>query len=524
MQNQQRTLTFIFIILFSNLVHAESVKLIQWWDQYLPMRTGITGFYRGNPETITSRQKMDLDNDGVSNDAQLSYNFSLTETLNPGVPCQPDSKKWYAYRVDRPSGKFYGGMVVRFTNVSDIMRTDVKDTQLFNKIPQSSVQQDGASPGLYSKDSPNNTARGRGYGNDYWSDMTLIPVDPSWGTITKTFWETPDIQVNFASIFLWKKVDFVNGGASAKSVTFDATSKFTVDVTRFRKNIADARFVAQDGEQLWISQYVLDVNATNLVKGKQGATFELNPLNSLWAKYTPSGANVDFDGKKAKFVNHEFQDVQAVGVYFASTEFSRKETMLAFDNFQLFAAITPTADLAIEQNPVGLAVNKSGEFIPTTAQFSRGSAINGGTIQVKPSDIIDVRGIITVDNAHVGQPADILMVVAYQADSTDKLTFFMFDEKGKHHLWDGQFSSLVALQKVEKLDPEERVNLFPLAVEVLELDETLNKEVISGCGVRPFTYTGMIGFPGIFKFYYGYRLTDGTIVFNRDSIDIEIKE
>ena len=46
MQNQQRTLTFIFIILFSNLVHAESVKLIQWWDQYLPMRTGITGFYR----------------------------------------------------------------------------------------------------------------------------------------------------------------------------------------------------------------------------------------------------------------------------------------------------------------------------------------------------------------------------------------------------------------------------------------------------------------------------------------------
>jgi len=524
MQNQQRILTFIFLILFIDLVRAESVKLIQWWDQYLPMRTGITGFYRGNPETVTSRQKLDLDNDGVSNDAQLSYNFSLTESLNPGAPCQPDSKKWYAYRVDRPSGKFYGGMVVRFTNVSDLMRTDQKDTPLFSKIPQSSVQQDGASPGLYSKDFPNNTVRGRGYNNDYWSDMTLFPVDPSWGTITKTFWETPDIQVNFASVFLWKKADFVNGGASAKKITFDATSKFTVDLTRFRKNIEDARFVVQDGERLWISQYVIDVNSTNLVKGKQGATFELNPRDSLWAKYTPSGANVDFDVKSAKFVTREFQDVQAVGVYFASTEFSRKETMLAFDNFQLYAAITPTTDAAIEQNPVGLAVNKAGEFIPTTAQFSRGSTINGSAIQAKTTDIIDVRGVITVESAHVGQAADILMVVAYQADSTDKLTFFMFDEKGGYYLWDGQFSSLVALQKIEKIDPEERVNLFPLAIEVLQNDEILSKEVVSGCGARPLTYTGMIGFPGIFKFYYGYRLTDGTIVFNRDSIDIEIKE
>jgi hypothetical protein len=269
---------------------------------------------------------------------------------------------------------------------------------------------------------------------------------------------------------------------------------------------------------------VIDVNSTNLVKGKQGATFELNPLDSLWAKYTPSGADVDFNVKNAKFVTHEFQNVQAVGVYFASTKFSRKETMLAFDNFQLYAAITPTTDTAIEQNPVGLAVNSAGEFIPTTAQFSRGSTINGSAVQAKPTDIVDIRGVITVDSAHVGQAADILMVVAYQADSTDKLTFFMFDEKGGYHPWDGQFSSLVALQKIEKIDPEERVNLFPLAIEVLQNDEILSKEVVSGCGARPFTYTGIIGFPGIFKFYYGYRLTDGTIVFNRDSIDIEIKE
>jgi hypothetical protein len=238
----------------------------------------------------------------------------------------------------------------------------------------------------------------------------------------------------------------------------------------------------------------------------------------------PEAEKIDFDSKKAQFEEHTFEDVQAAGIYFATYRFAHEPTMIVYDNFQLVATDHPTTDSTIEQNPIGLAVNKAGEFIPTTARFSRGIAANGGRTRVKTTDAVDIRGVITVDKQHVGQAGEILALVAYQSDNTAKPVFFMFDEKGGYHSWDGQFNNLVALQQIEKLDPEERVNIFPLAIEVLEKDEVLLKDVVLGCNVRPFTYTGIIGFPGIFKFYYGYRLKDGTIVFNQNSIDIEIND
>lgn len=511
-------LAILTLCFYNTVVPAESIKFVQWWDQYLPMKTSITGAYRGTLE-MNSKQKLDLDNDGVKNDSLVWYDFSLDTPFNPGAPCQKNSKSWHWYRSDRPSGRFYGGLVARFTNVSNIMRTDDVNTPLFSKIQQATVQQDGASPGLYSADFPNNTVRGRGYDNDYWSDMTVMVINPGWGNFSQTFLDTAAAQTNFSAVFLWKKQDFINGGATAQKITFDATSQLSVDVTRHRKNIEEGRFIVQDGEQLWISQFVIDVAAT---AGTQGATVRLNPLNSLWARYSPEAEKIDFDSKKAEFEQHTFQDVQAAGVYFATYRFAHEPTMIVYDNFQLFATDSPTPDPEIEPNPIGLAVNKAGEFLPTTARFSRGIAANGGRTRLKTTDAVDIRGIITVDKQHLGQAAEILVLVAYQADLTAKPVFFMFNQKGGYQQWDGQFSSLVGLQPIEKLDPEEHVNLFPLAIEVLEKDETLLKDVVLGCNARPLTYTGMIGFPGIFKFYYGYRLKDGTIVFNRDSIDIEI--
>lgn len=523
MRTLNRRLTQLIIFALFSLqtsAYAESVKFIQWWDQYIPLKSNVTGAYRGTLD-MSSTQQLDLDEDGVSNDALVWYDFSLDTLFNPGAPCQKESKPWHWYRSDRPSGKFYGGLVARFTNVSDIMRPDDKTIPLFNKIQQATVQQDGASPGLYSPEYPNNTVRGRGYGNDYWSDMTVMVVNPGWSNFSQTFLDTVAAQTNFAAVFLWKKADFVNGGATAQTITFDTTSKLTVDLTRHRKNVEEGRFVVQDGEQLWISEFAINVAAT---VDTQGATIELNPLNSRWAIYTPAQAQIDFDSKTAEFIEHIFEDVQAAGVYFASYRFAHEPTMMVYDNFQIYATANATSEAAIEQNPIGLAVNQAGEFIPTTARFSRGIAVNGSRVKLKPTDPVDIRGVIAVDKAHIGQAAELLMIVAYQATPTETPIFFMFDAKGNYHPWDGQFSSLVALQKVEKLDLEARINLFPLEIEVLQNDTKLNDEVILGCSPRPFTYTGIIGFPGIFKFYYGYRLQDGTIVFNRDSIDIEIKE
>ncbi|MEZ5672876.1 MAG: hypothetical protein R3E08_11075 [Thiotrichaceae bacterium] len=521
MLNRHLTKLVIFALFSLQLpVYAESVKFVQWWDQYLAMMSNVTGAYRGT-QVMSSTQQLDLDNDGVNNDARVWYDFSLDVPFNPGAPCQTDSKNWHWYRSDRPSGRFYGGLVARYTNVSDIMRPDDPEIPLFNKIQQATVQQDGANPGLYSPDYPNNTVRGRGYNNDIWSDMTVMVVNPGWGNFSQTFMDTATAQTNFAAVFLWKKADFVNGGASAAKITFDTTSKLTVDLTRHRKNVEEGRFVVQDGQQLWISEFAINVAATS---DTLGATVELNPSDSLWATYAPAQAEIDFDIKQAKFEQHTFKDVQAAGIYFASYRFAHEPTMIVYDNFQVYATTDATQDPAIEPNPIGLAVNKAGEFIPTAARFSRGIAINGGMVSLKPTDPIDIRGVITVDSSHVGQAADILTLVAYQTTPMEPLIFFMFDEKGAYHQWDGQFSSLVAMQKVEKLDPEVRVNLFPMEIDVLQNDTKFNNEVILGCNSRPLNYTGIVGFPGIFKFYYGYRLKDGTIAFNRDSIDIEIKE
>jgi hypothetical protein len=522
------------------LSYAESVKLVQWWDEYLPQKFE-SGASMGYSRKTISQQEQDVNGDGVYNDTLLCKEFSMTDFFNPPYGCLPESKKSYQYRTDRPSAPFYGGLVARYTNVSDITE-DYRGEQIpvFRKTAQATVQPvENAKPYFYKAGLPHNISRGGNLAKDGlrwglgWADITLAVLHPK--KPLSIFEKNEDIEQNFTFVSIWKKEDFVNGGASAEAITFDQTSRISVDVARYSK-VEECRFIVQDGSQLWISEYAYGVI------GKPAATIELNPLESRWAIYTPLGCDMEFNKETADFVEHTFKDVQAMGVYFATHPFSRQPAMgIAFDNFQAYAATRkPSPESPIVHNPIGFAIDSKGESINTDATFSRGISVNGGTVTVSSSDQMDIRGVITVNSDHVGKEAEILVVVGYKPDSVEEESFFIFNKDGSILPWDGNIANLVAYQETDLffrkddkgkkirfkqnivLMPERRVQIFPVALSAFRDHEL--ETVLLGCE-RPRTYSGILNgiLPGFLRFFFGYRLReDGTIVYNRESINVMI--
>lgn len=577
----------ILTTLIMATVHAESVKIIHWWDEYFPPKEHKADYWY---EGSKSLQYQDVNGDQTYNDALIWYNFSLTNPLNPPSPCVAEAKDYHRYRVDRPGASFFGGMVARFAGVSQHTKTDRKGEQIpiFDHFQQASVQPtEGASWNLYSDKWPYNIARTGKADVPHWADMTVMVVNCCSEGMSKIFQEDADASVNFSAVFLWKKADFVNGGASASTITFDDTSLLSVDATRFRENIAEGRFVVQDGTQLWISEGALiQDEAGEYLRATQGGmevenyenglTGQLKPLATRWAMYDPvvdesalttlveevnalqfdpekfspeettsykdksgqilSAVNkMEFQREQATFVEHLFTDVQAVGVYFATYQFKHETTQLVFDNFQAYAVTThPTSGQLSGSTVKGLALNTEGHFIETTATFSRGITLSGGIAVVKPADQLDIRGTITVDSNHVDKTADIIAVVAYTPLASIETLFFMFNNRGNILPWDGNIASLVALESTELtenkesivLAPKRQVRIFPVNMEAFKQDGTSEENLYLGCEQRPLSYSGRLDAvpPGKLDFYYGYRLKeDNTVVFNSEPISIQVE-
>ncbi len=522
------------------LSYAESVKLVQWWDEYLPQKFESNASMGYSIKT-QSQQYQDVDGDGVYNDALVCKEFSLTDFFNPHYGCLPESLKGHKYRIDRPSAPFYGGLVGRYTNVSHITE-DYRGEQipLFRKTGQATVQPvECAKPSLYNAKYPHNISRmANGIGNRLrwglgWADITFAVLSQTMHSILE---KNEDINQNFTFVSIWKKEDFVNGGAEAETITFDQTSRLSVDISRFRK-AEEGRFIVQDGSQLWISEYAYGVI------DKPAAFFaKLNPLESRWAIYTPLGCDMEFNKETADFVEHTFKDVQAMGVYFATYRFVHQpEIGIFFDNFQAYAATSkPSPEFPIDNNPIGFAMDSKGELVNTDATFSRGISVNGGTVIVSSSDQMDIRGVITVDSNHVDKEAEILVVVGYTPDSVEEESFFMFNKDGFILQWDKNIAHLVAYQETDLvfssddeshkrfkrnivLMPERRVQIFPVTLSAFRDNEL--ETVLLGCE-RPRTYSGLVNGipPGLLRFFFGYRLKeDNTIVYNRESINVMIK-
>ena len=130
-------------------------------------------------------------------------------------------------------------------------------------------------------------------------------------------------------LFLWKKADFLNGGAKHR-VTFDENSRIATLLARYWYGYDDIRFVVQDADpsspsgqgQLYICEQEQDLPTKNY-GWTNGGVFQINPTNTRWAKYDPKSWQIDFDPRKATFEAHEFKDVQAVGWYIAKNNLTK---------------------------------------------------------------------------------------------------------------------------------------------------------------------------------------------------------
>lgn len=534
--------------------HAESVKFVQWWNAYFPPKSQ-TANYGYRSETPNSSQYLDVNGDGVYNDALVWNRFSMTEPLNPLPPGVGKDRTWQRYRINRPSAQFYGGMVARFTNVSHITEEDRKGNQVpfFDRFQQTTVQPvEGTRPCSYSTNYPHN--KGRVWNGDYgeeWADMTVMVVNNGGECcpFSDKFQQTENAEVNFTAVFLWKKEDFINGGAAVDKIIFDDTSKLSVDVTRFRENIEEGRFVVQEGDQFWISEAAAvqnaeehlsaGVNGMTVEDFKRGAIVELNPLKSRWAPYTvllynqeqvdslveeleemefnPKTASslesqrhqqksdellteinrMEFDPTTANFIEHAFEDVQAVGVYFATYPFAQKITQLVFDNFQAHAAgtIPKVKSAVIPLQPI--------EQISSNTEVTGGISVNCGPFERVATqcvpDHIKIQGEIIVDPADVGQLADIIIVAGHKPSpeaAAEEEVFYMLNETGAIP-WDGNISNLVAFQDDIRLESEQSIPI----------------------------YQGQIALPGFLRVFFGYRLPEeGKLVYSHQTLDMIIVE
>ncbi len=530
--------------------------MVHWWDAYLPSKEEkATYSYRSAvPYSI---QYQDVNRDGVYNDALVWYEFSTQYPFNPLAVRGNESNPSPNYRLHRPSARFYGGMVARFTNVSHITKKDAdgKRVPFFDRFQQATVQPtEGAKPCSYSTLYPHDIARMQEYDNWLsWSDITMMVVNKGGECcpLSEKFQSYKNAQVNFTATFLWKKADFLNGGATTDKITFDSTSRLSFDISRQRFNVDETRFLIQDGEQLWISegttQVVMDkdgdqrwvgvagLDAQDLGEGRVGAIITLNPFQARWAPYNPAAENeiqtlytelqaMNYNPKKtipeeeqahheksdkllqavnrmelspstATFVEHAFTDVQAVGVYFATYQFIHKPLQMVFDNFQVYATGNIPKGKAVEMT----SPDNSASSLSTTTQLTGGISVNCGpfeqTVRQCLCDQVTVRGDITVPPEQVGKPADIVVYAASKSSPEDTAeTFYMLGDNGSVLLWDGQPANLVPFQTNVILQPQHPVEM----------------------------YQGQFALPGFLRVFFGYRLPDGTVVTNADSIDILI--
>jgi len=148
-----------------------------------------------------------------------------------------------------------------------------------------------------------------------------------------------------------------------------------------------------------------------------------------------------------------------------------------------------------------VALNLAGEVNIHTLMIG-GSFVNDGDFkpqnELLRSDLITIHGSIRVDLAHVGQPADILICGAYRPLTSPKRKplFYMINTEDEIHLWDEEIVNLVTFREIESLGEVENVEM----------------------------YTGYFESIGILNIYFGYRLEDGTIVYNLKTIDVSIME
>ena len=241
-------------------------------------------FFRGSNEAYKIAYDIDVDGDGKTDDDSVGYfEFSLTD---PFVPVFP------TYDIEATSSRIYGGGVVYVGNNQKPI------------VAEYAVNVDHA----------------------FQDDLTWM----SGKHHTK-----PNERTREYAVWIWKKEDFLNGG-DEYSVTFEDESWIAVHISRYWVGYEEGRFIVRDGDQFYISE----TTWAGCDNDPGGGTHKLQPRQSKWSPYNPKAPyHIDFDKDNAKFKDHTFTDVTAVGFYVGKDSLKPSEIWLKWTAFECEAMV-----------------------------------------------------------------------------------------------------------------------------------------------------------------------------------------
>lgn len=316
---------------------AANVSVVNWYGDYLTLddtfKASGNRLYRdGASPTSTTNVLVDNDHDGVDElyDASLVYGFSLD---TPMVPQLDNGTVHARYIGDAPSAMFYGGIVGLYNG-----RTP-------GAFDQATIEDSGRNPLVTDTRFPDDKpwralARTPTPTEGFWSEMTLFVDD---GDFTGDPVEEADDTSAFYAAFIWKKDGFLNGGDS-QQVFFDADSSMSFDRTRYWEGVDGLHFIAQDGDQFYISQGIVQDTK------KYGDEVFINPMSTMWAEYDPqAGMDFNFDQINATWldpmVNGLFTDLQSFGIYFETDVATAGPIRMVWDHISVAANVANVVPL-----------------------------------------------------------------------------------------------------------------------------------------------------------------------------------
>jgi hypothetical protein len=247
--------------------------------------------------------------------------------------------------------------------------------------------------------------------------------------------------------------------------------------------LADAFGNAISGEQINLS-LTLSTDEIDNITDEKLALFDINenPITTSDINGNVSGMSNENGQIRARL--QAVANIQGSYIITASAE---NNNAIA-DRTNLFVTESRPDLPALKLGEISsVAVDANGNAVNTTAAFSGGISVNGGSFEqpatLTLNESVIIQGNITVDNTHVGKIAEILVVAHHKSSNT----YYMLDSLlEKFPIWDGILTSLVPFRRGVRLEQTQFVDI----------------------------YQGYIPVIGVLKIYFGYRLAEGTIVYN----------
>ncbi len=234
--------------------------------------------------------------------------------------------------------------------------------------------------------------------------------------------------------------------------------------------------------------------------GQQGLVYVLQDTRIAGASV--SGASVTIGGlQQDGTYSVELWDTNAdannVNIQLKTTQASNRQMRVDLPAFNNDYMLT-FRHLSFPYLSNAISFDANGSGANHYAAFSGGLALENNSFQTQSSvslqDNVKVGGEITVNAAHIGQTADIFIFAEYIV-SNNGSQYFMLNEMGSVLNWSkDDFAGLTVFEQVT-LQPIQKVTMYQ----------------------SRFMGAGQL------KVYFGYRLSDGTVIYNLEAININIR-